>query len=62
MDRVGKQQGSLKEKGNKKNNYTHNQEETAEILWIHNEERGLGKINLHIVTAREIEEGRKPTT
>lgn len=44
----------LRKNGNKKNAYNHNQKETAEISWIHNEEERLGEFE----TPRAKKKGR----
>lgn len=46
MDGAGKQRGGLKENDNKKNSYTQNQKETAEIHRTFLGER-LGEHNTH---------------
>lgn len=38
---VRNRRGSLKENGNKKDIYTQNSKETAEVSWIHNDGGGL---------------------
>lgn len=45
MDLAIIQQGSFTENKNRKNIYTQNLNETAEISWTHNEERVVGKFN-----------------
>lgn len=42
-----KQQGILKEYGNRVNTYTKTQEKVDEIPWRHNTEKAFGKLNHH---------------
>lgn len=44
---VNKQRGSLKQNFIRKNKSTQNQENTDEIVWIHDKEGEFGKLNPH---------------